>query len=1359
MKLLKNISKKIIIIIILISLLITFLSTPSSYAKLDLKDGEFYYSGTSKGTYTVKEGIFEWLLEAMGQIADWLLGIMTLGFRMVVVGWTALIEKILTWALESSSGVNVNGSVIEDTNDLTSLTDSSNNLTVEAIVFNKVQALNPDMFELELDKTISGTGQKLVCKKCGKAVDNCVKNLPETINLNKLKVSDVCSCGCNGCDSCIIYVKQMAAKDPMIIKIREAVATWYNVILLLAASAMLIVLIVTGIKMAISTIASEKALYQRMLVDWVVGAIMIFTLNYFMVFMININEVLVKTIEQFAVDLSSDENKIEMKQLTNSKSNITNSEIEIKVYEEVRSRAYDPKLLNGMVGMVMYMTLVYFAFRYTIIYLKRLLTIIVLTLMAPAVGVAYALQKVFSGKGQALQIWMKEFTMNTLIQTVHALIYAIFISRALKLSLESMSGMIVAFILINFSMKADKLFKKIFNFGGGDSLLGHTENAQEALANNIKTARGIAIGAVPLAKGLTNTPYGKVVKATGKTAVAAAVGLVKVARVGVRAVSNGIHSKDDSISDKFESAVKSEMNENGAGYEKLPDETQEEYDARRASAEENVAQTSSRFYDQNVLNAGGQKLNDELNFAKKEIEPENLAGKSPEEVKQANDNYINAVRKVNRYKALTTPTNFQISKGKINRLLDMENVFKTTATKNPFKKAGIAIFGTTHWDRNNWKFTNDGNGIYNQLSPTNLLGLTDKDKKYLKSLAKDMTSTLVGMGSIFVGMGTIIANPKIGMGLLAGGFAATRKTLGRNPKISSRQAKYKFSRFAPQTVDAMRNSVLARAKYEGDTLLAADIERRHPGFTKKLKNGAISAGTVAALNGALHIASRFSASIVTMGSGFMPAVAMAGAAGYMATKLVNKTKLGATLDDIRTYTKYQQQEQIDEFNDEADNQEDISISAVNQMLILDQLEKDKKKDEQMQAQLYENLGVEVDSNTGELIRKNNNQYDDEEELNKKIDESSYKLTSADRKLIHEEIDNIIMELSKGNEIDMTAKSLQNQAMDMLSSSLKSKGLLVNDQKAEILFKTGKNGLTTELKAKAQKTNNKIKEANKELEQLPPEQASKIISTVATMMKESRENKKDFSKVTADDVISRMGTDASGNNQSQNDGNNSGNNNSNNNGANPSNNSDSTNSKLAITNYLQRIQQPVRNSKKKKVVAKAEANRIKKNVGDQVESARKDRAEKRQQALELYLGSLSENGDNNNDDLLNQLFTQMDEDSVKTVKKVADNTMKKMAINYESARRKAENVRYGRNEYLSAEKKRSQLTLELLKLQKEKLQIDSGIDIGKTVDEINQQIVIKKKEVESATVEANRKGPVVDVDYYVKLETFMGNYKK
>ena len=398
---LKKVGEKIILIIVTLSLLLTFVVAPSSYAKLTLKDGEFYYAGTTKGTYTASEGIFSWLLNNLSQIADWLVGIMTLGPRMVFVGWTALIERMLTWTLETTTGVNINGDGVNSATDLSSITDSSSNITVQAIVYNQVPAFDINFFDIEYDPTVSGTGQIYKCDTCNKECSECCTS------------SESCSCKCNGnCDACKAYMAALATSDelngedvdenraPVVIQLKRLVATWYYVLRLLSIAAMLIVLIGIGIKMAISTIASEKAVYKRMLADWLAGLIILVSVHYIMWFIIQINDTLVGVVKDSANSI----NQVQLKQLYDKndakgeKKEVSNEEIEISVYEEIRTRAYDPKLSVGLSGMIMYMTLVYFAVRYSLVYLKRFLTIVVLTLMGPPVGVAYALQKAISGK-------------------------------------------------------------------------------------------------------------------------------------------------------------------------------------------------------------------------------------------------------------------------------------------------------------------------------------------------------------------------------------------------------------------------------------------------------------------------------------------------------------------------------------------------------------------------------------------------------------------------------------------------------------------------------------------------------------------------------------------------------------------------------------------------------------------------------------------------------------------------------------------------------------------------------------------------------------------------------------------------
>lgn len=860
MKLLRNVFKRIVLIIIMLSLLITFLATPTSYAELNLKDGDFYYTGTTKGTYAASTNIFAWLINNLGEIIDWLMGIITFGVRIVFVGWTALFEKILTWTLEMSTGIRVDG--LESSTDLSSVTDSGNNVTVEAIVYNRVPALSADIFDLEYDRTHTGTGRKLVCEDCGQDVEVCKGVVFKDFDATKTyscvgkkepeKEGETArNCECNGCDDCETYLAQLKIEEPTILKLRQLVSTWYYLIRLLAMAAMLVVLIAVGIKMALSTIASDKAVYKRMLVDWVVGVIMIFALHYFMIFVINMNSVLVKVIEESAQSI----NKVSMMQISGEEKEIANTEIELKVYEEVRTRAYDPKLMNGLIGMVMYMTLVFLAFKYTIIYVKRLLTIMVLTLMAPGVGVAYALQKVISGKSSALKTWMTEYIMNIIVQIVHALLYAVFISQALVLSLQSISGMVIALILMNYSTKADVLFKKIFKFGGGDSLVGHTENALESSIQGLQSAKGLVTGAKPLAKVLTNTPYAKALKGAGKLAVAGVVGGVGA---GVTAIGDAVDRRREKKEAEAEEAIGMDPIEGSeTGLEK--GETLDDVIAQIrttgtiSNEKEERVPAGQNVIDKALLNTDPKVLGAELRQAQEEFEKAYSKDKESEDTTEKKEKMQRAYNNTRRYAKLTQATQGKIALGHARKALEIRNEYKLRhkGNKSPHPVLGAmgeglkATFGTVSWDSRNWKLTSDkSKAIYKRFNAENLLGFTPEDKKQFKEhVWTPMAQTFIGMGSLFVGMSTVVMNPKLGMGLLATGVNYTSKNL-RRPRGVKSDGRYTFSRYGTLTMNAIKNSAIQEARRERRGLTAAHLTKTRPSFVQNLKDGKLSAITL-----------------------------------------------------------------------------------------------------------------------------------------------------------------------------------------------------------------------------------------------------------------------------------------------------------------------------------------------------------------------------------------------------------------------------------------------------------------------------------------------------------------------------------
>ena len=1131
---LKNIFKKVILMIVVISMLITFCAMPSSYAKLDLEEGEFYYAGTQKGQYTVSEGIFEWLLSKIGDIADWILGIITMGFRMVFVGWTALIEKMLTWALESTAGISVDGSVVESNTDLTAITDSSNNVTIESIVYNHVPALDANPFHLqqtEDELKYSGTGHILKCTN-----KNCSKDKGENHEVTECEGGSECSCP-ESCEGCTTYKNAVAnfkesseGKKPIIYQIKESVAFWYYVIRYMAIAAMLVVLVIVGIKMATSTIAQDKAVYKKMLVDWLVGMIIIFTMHYIMIFTFYISEELVNVIEK----ASTSSYKVQMQQLAEKDSQkgveYTNEELELKIYEAIRTRAYDAKLINGVTGMIMYMTLVYFAFRYTIIYIKRFFTIIVLTIMSPGLGVAYALQKVFSGRQKALKNWMSEYVLNVIIQVVHALIYSIFISQALILSLESVSGIIIAFILMNYTMKADALFRKIFKISTG-GLVDDTNNSVDSLRN---TVTGFVGGKAAL-KTLSNTPYTKAIKGAAKAVGAvpfagAVLGKKAVGTIGSLTVSAG-----KSVGNAGMEVVQKGVGVAQKGVEKVED----------------AVKFVGRPINNRVIKPAKQVTNRAMKPVKRVIKPakqeikktirkaKNLINKR---FKQSDDEKCKIPKLKYRRRKASKTKNKQNKTKMPNILISHLNKatsFDTNFNLNSFEKGGKGasgkaktvfnfikenaspiyhgIYGNQVRNPKTGKKENDGSGYYNNFRPTKLFGLTDKDKELLKKQMKLVAGTFGGMASLFVGMSTFVAHPKVGMSLLASGTALTYRGLGKSTSVKTYKGKYTFSRFGIPTIKNMQKQALKKAQKECDYLMLDYLKSSNPSlyYSAKLDN--------------INVAP-----VIKLASGTIIPVAFA------PYKFMSKTNIGQGFNDLNDHWIKQEKAQEKAFKKDALNVLNAETQARMSFIIDEDNKKFDLEEKAYMKRLYESMGYDYDEKTGHLKVKENisedqrTQEEFENELDEKlknngVDDTIIKrnikvekhLTDSEISFIDKEIDNILISMSSGKILDMNSEATLNKATQKLTNKLISSNIISENTSANDIFVEGKNGLKRALKQKANLINVKLEVAEQALEGINDED-KELIKDAISEISSDREIS-DYKQITAEEILNIVNT--------------------------------------------------------------------------------------------------------------------------------------------------------------------------------------------------------------------------------------------
>lgn len=438
----------------------------------DPEDG-FYYQGLAQGSFSGRSSlnILAWLFNLISQLVDYVLGFMTMIIKVVIIGWANIFVNIVTEAVNALTGDAVEEKV-DDTNttDITepNVVTSGNSEKQTQSILDNDNLYTPSSTELQPEGD-----DKLT-------VDKIIFNQVPLLDVNMFSET----------------AAGYTLKDESSLKIiRDSVATWYYAIRNLTIAIMLIILIYIGIKMAISTVASEKAEYKRMLVSWLVGFLIIFVIHFFLIFVLNLNSTILGWIMDAQQSMGYEDS----------------------IYETVRTKAYEIKFSSGMIGTILYIVLIVLMLKFLYIYIKRLLGVCILIIMAPAMGASYAISKVRTGKAKPFVRWMKDFTLLVLIQSVHALIYTCFVTVVLQLTNESMAGIMIALLVMNFMFKATSIFTSIFGMVGDKTgsrtleTIVNSDPRKEILGGLFvagevgKSAKAFASGTIQFGKDLKNS--------------------------------------------------------------------------------------------------------------------------------------------------------------------------------------------------------------------------------------------------------------------------------------------------------------------------------------------------------------------------------------------------------------------------------------------------------------------------------------------------------------------------------------------------------------------------------------------------------------------------------------------------------------------------------------------------------------------------------------------------------------------------------------------------------------------------------------------------------------------------------------
>ena len=230
--------------------------------------------------------------------------------------------------------------------------------------------------------------------------------------------------------------------------IKENIQKWYYAIWILATIINLLMLVYIGIRMAISTVASQKAVYKKKLMAWFESMVLLFVMHFIIRIIFFVSEILVQLLTNILNNIIN---------MTMANSSIKN--IDLAIFKELSKTLNSPKGWKPVEYFICYILLVGYEYKFLIMYIKRFMVIGLLVVVSPLITCTYSLDKAGDGKAQAFQILFKELIVNILMQPMHLFLYSVLLGFATNIIQEY--PLFTILLLIGVS-RGEKIIKQIF---------------------------------------------------------------------------------------------------------------------------------------------------------------------------------------------------------------------------------------------------------------------------------------------------------------------------------------------------------------------------------------------------------------------------------------------------------------------------------------------------------------------------------------------------------------------------------------------------------------------------------------------------------------------------------------------------------------------------------------------------------------------------------------------------------------------------------------------------------------------------------------------------------------------------------
>lgn len=236
----------------------------------------------------------------------------------------------------------------------------------------------------------------------------------------------------------------------------------------------MVMLVYMGLRIILSSTGQSLSHYKTLFMYWVVGVAILFLYPYAMKYTIKLNDTFVNIISTSTK--SDDPNYQEPERnliATTTTDSIWKIDFDKNPFsgsgnDYMSSIANDANESKRLAMSFAYIILTWQLLILILHYYKRLFMVGFLIAIFPLVAMFYAIDKIGDGKSQAFDHWNKEFMLNVLIQSFHAVVY-VFVCGSINVTKSGTTGF--DFILIitgtTFLFTGEQIVKGIFSQNSG----------------------------------------------------------------------------------------------------------------------------------------------------------------------------------------------------------------------------------------------------------------------------------------------------------------------------------------------------------------------------------------------------------------------------------------------------------------------------------------------------------------------------------------------------------------------------------------------------------------------------------------------------------------------------------------------------------------------------------------------------------------------------------------------------------------------------------------------------------------------------------------------------------------------------